>query len=501
MLELYASGLYLLNDPKNYLLLILGTFIGIFFGSLPGLTSTMALAVFTPLTFGLSAGSSIFFLMAIYAASVFGGAITAIVINIPGTPAAIVTGLDGYPLSQKGEAGKAITVATISSVTGSLFGLIVLMILAPFLVQAVRHFGSQEYTAVTLLGLSMISYISSPGRMVNGLIGATIGLLIANVGQDPLTAFPRFSMGIPELAAGFNDIVIMIGAFGIGEILYVMSQSVEVQYRAQRLKLEVIQSFKLCFSYIRNILRSSVIGTFIGILPAAGGAIGSVVAYGVAKQVSKKPEEFGEGSYEGIMAAEGANNASVGGALVPMMTLGIPGDPMTAVLIGALMLHGLTPGPLLFEQSPDVVSSVFIGLFLATIFMLIMGLLGAGVFSRVLTVSTHYLMPFILILSMIGAYVLRFSIFDVGAAFVFGIVTFFLRKVHVPPAPLILGLILGPKIEENFRRAIILGDGSVLPFFTRPLSLFFIVVTVVLFILGIIQNRRLVQQSLNSRSF
>jgi putative tricarboxylic transport membrane protein len=491
LLDLYGSSFYMLGDISNWLILLFGTGLGVLCGALPGLTSTMALVVCTPLTFAMEPGPAFLLLMGLYVGSVFGGAISAVCINIPGTPAAMVTTLDGYPLGQKGEAGKAVTVATMSSVVGGLIGLFILMLGAPFLAYAVKFFGSWEYCAVAFFGLSIVSFISE-GPVVNGFIGGCIGLFLATVGLDPVSGAARFTGGGATLMSGFDNIVIMIGVFGVTEILVYVSKNDQLQI-IQNLKMDVKNSIMIMLKNRINIIRSSLIGILIGIVPAAGGGVGSVVAYGIAKQTSKTPEKFGTGHYPGIVASESANNSSVGGALLPMMTLGIPGDPMTAVLIGALMLQGLTPGPLLFENSPEVVSAIFIGLGITTIFLLIWGILGGNLFARALSIPAHFLYPVVLLLCLVGSYVLRYNFFDIFVLVVFGLAYFFLRKIKISALPMILGLILGGMVEENFRRCVMLSASQNNPFLflSRPVAVIFILISIVLLITGAIQTHRL----------
>jgi putative tricarboxylic transport membrane protein len=488
LLELYGAGADLVFAPRPLLLILIGTVIGIVFGCMPGLSSTMALALFTPLTFGFSPSEGIVFLIAIYIASVYAGAIAAILVNIPGTPSAIATGLDGYPMARRGEAGRALGLATIASFCGGLVGVTVLMLFSPLLAQIARNFGTWEYAVLALLGLTLISYVS-PGSIVKGLIGGTLGLLLASVGEELIFAYPRFTGGIAELGGGFDMVVLMIGFFGFAEVF----NQIEEGFKASvQQKVEGLwTSFREVGGYAGTILRSSVIGTLIGILPGAGGSIASITAYSVAKRVSPRSAEFGKGNPEGVVAGESSNNASVGGALVPMLTMGIPGDPMTAVLIGALMIHGLAPGPALFIQYQDFVSAIFLGFIVALVFMLFIGLTAARPFARLLTFPQPILLAVITLLCVVGSYAIQNSIFDIGVALVAGIAGYLLKKVDVHPAPIILGIVLGPLFEENLRRSLLLGDGSIMPYFTRPLSLTMIlVILLVLFGPAISQRLR-----------
>lgn len=497
LFKLYGSGLFLLADWTNILLMVVGAGIGVFFGALPGLTSTMALVVFTPMTFGMEPGSAILFLMGLYVGSVFGGAISAISINIPGTPNAMATALDGYALTKKGETGKAISVATMASAFGTLLGLLPLMLLAPLLVNVFKQFGSWEYTAIAFLGLTVIGYISE-GHIFNGLIGASLGLFIATIGYDPVRAFPRFTFGIDELTGGFDPIVVMIGVFGFAEMFKSVADKTKISAAVTKINTSFLESAKEIIKHKYCFLRSSLIGILIGIFPGVGGGICSIASYGIAKQFSKEPEKFGKGSYEGVIASESANNSGVGGALIPTLTLGIPGDSMAAVMIGALMLHGLVPGPLLFNEHPEIVSSVFIGIAFASVAIIFWGLLGANVFTRAILTPSYILNPTILILCIVGSYAIRYNLFDVGTAVVFGLIAFYLDKLNISTFSIVIGMILGPLIEDNLRRSLLLGNGSLLPFITRPVSLVFIIINIIVLIGGIRQSRFLSKSSESS---
>ena len=477
LLELYGAGVDIVFQPRSLFLILLGTVVGIVFGSMPGLSSTMALALFTPLTFAMTPSEGIVFLIAIYISSVYAGAIAAILVNIPGTPSAIATGLDGYPMARKGEAGRALGLATTASFLGGMVGVIVLMLFSPMLAQLARQFGTWEYAMLALLGLTLISYVS-PGSLAKGLLGGVLGLLIASVGDETIFAYPRFTAGIPELGGGFHIVVLMIGFFGIAEVLMQIEQGFRAKVE-QRVE-GILKSFKEVFSHIAVILRSAVVGTIIGILPGAGGSIASITAYGVAKRTSKRSAEYGTGNPEGVVAGESANNGSVGGALVPMLTMGIPGDPMTAVLIGALMIHGLAPGPSLFVHNQEFVSAIFLGFMIALVFMLILGLAAARPFAKLLSFPQPILLGVITLLCVVGAYAIQNSLFDVGVVVVAGVAGYLLQKVGIHPAPVILGVVLGPLFEQNFRRSLLLGDGSLLPYLTRPLSVTMIIVILII---------------------
>lgn len=485
---LFSSGFVFLQAPFNWMLLLLGTGAGVLMGALPGVSSTMALVVFTPLTFSLSSGSAFLLLMGVYVGSVFGGSISAICINIPGTAGSIGTMMDGYPLTLRGEAGRAVSVATISSMFGSLIGFFVLLFTANLLAKAVTLFSSFEMCAVAFLGISIVSFISE-GPVVHGFISAVVGLLMCTVGLDMVSGVARFTGGSLALMSGFNDIPIMIGVFGTVEILNFFSTERNIM-PVQTLKMDVIPACKLCLQNIWNLLRSSVIGTIIGIIPAAAASMAGVTAYGVAKSASKEPEKFGSGHYPGLIAAESSKNASVGGALLPMMTLGIPGDPMTAVLIGSLMIHGLAPGPKLFSETPEVVSCILLGVAIASVMLLLFGVLGGNLFARLLAIPSYYLYPVIVMLCTVGAYVTASSFFDVWVMAGSGIIGFFLVKLRISTLPLVLGLILGSMVEDNLRRVIMLTSREPMAILQHPLAIIFVIIGIIFLVVGSLQQYR-----------
>lgn len=475
-LDLYLAGLEFFTDPAMFLSAFAGVLIGIVFGALPGLSSTMTLAVFIPFTFGMHPVFAFAFLLGLYTGSVYGGSISAILINIPGTPNAIATGFDGYPLCQQGKAGKAIGIATVSSAMGGAFSILVLMFAAPLVASLALKFSAEEYVGLTLLGLSIIAIIS-PGSTLKGLITGVIGLMIGIVGLDPITSYPRFYMGQAELIDGISAVPVMIGAYGLSEMLLQISDYKSLKIVKQEL-VNIIPNRQEIKSIFGTVVRSSFIGVIIGAIPAAGGSIAALVAYGQEKRLGKRKELLGTGIIEGVAAPEAANNASTGGALIPMMTLGIPGDAMTAVLMGGLVIQGLRPGPLLFQQQLPFVSSIFISLLLSVVFMLGLGLFGAKYFAKLITFPKRFLIPAILMFSLVGSYAISNSTFDIWVMLIAGVVSFFLRKMSFSVAPIILGMILGPLFESNLRRSLILSQGDWATFIQRPISLFFLVIVV-----------------------
>ena len=472
--DLITAGLSIFASPTAIILVVAGSVLGIFFGAIPGLTATMGMAIFLPVTFSMTDINGILFLIGIYVGACYAGSLPAILVNIPGTPSAIATVFDGYAMAQKGEAGLAIGYSTISSALGGLFGVIVLMFAAPMLAGFALKFSAQEYTGIALLGISIVSYISF-GSTLKGLIGGVIGLLLATVGQDVISAYPRFTFGSENLQAGLDMIPVMVGFFGVTEVLTKLEDQVEVRLKAASVS-NVIPRISRLLRLFPMMGLSSLIGTFVGAVPAAGGAIASMAAYGIQKRLSSKSDQFGTGIPEGVVAAEAANNAAVGGAFVPMLSLGIPGDPQTAILIGALMINGLAPGPMLFITRPDLISAIYLGNILSVLAFTIIGLTGARYYARLVQMPRHYLLPAILIFCMIGAYAIRNTVFDIWVMLGCGVLGYLLQKIHIQSAPIILGFVLGPILEENFRRSLIMSNGDWTTFLTRPISLALIII-------------------------
>lgn len=492
--DLLTAGLSTFASLDATLLVFAGSLLGIFFGAIPGLTATMGMAIFLPVTFNMTDLNGIVFLIGIYVGSCYSGSLSAILVNIPGTPSAIATSFDGYAMAQRGEAGQAIGYSTLSSALGGLFGVLILMFAAPILANFALQFGSQEYTGIALLGISIVSYISF-GSTLKGLIGGLIGLLLATVGQDVISAYPRFAFGSENLQAGLEMIPVMVGFFGVTEVLTKLET--ESQITAVKTKIsKVLPDFRKLLKFSPMMAVSSIIGTFIGAVPAAGGAIASMAAYGIQKRFSPKGDKFGTGIPEGVVAAEAANNAAVGGAFVPMLSLGIPGDPQTAILIGALMINGLAPGPMLFLTRPDLISTIYLGNIFSVGAFVLVGLLGARFYARLLQVPKHYLLPAILLFCVVGAFAIRNTIFDIWVLLGCGVFGYLLQKIGIMPAPIILGFVLGPILEDNFRRSLIMSGGDWTTFLTRPISLGLIIINLFILIApGLIdlvrKNRRM----------
>ncbi|BCH31294.1 hypothetical protein MesoLjLc_32240 [Mesorhizobium sp. L-8-10] len=458
------------SDPHMLFLGAAGTALGIVFGCLPGISSTMALAILLPISFSLTPLGAIIFLIAVFSASVFGGSISAILINIPGTPGAIVTQLDGYPMARSGRAGEALFYALGASTLGGVIGLVALILIAPIVAGAAMQFRSPEFAMATVFGLTLLAY-STPGATFLGILSGCIGLICGMVGFDSLTDIPRFDFGTSWLQNGINLVPVTIGLFGIAEIMRNLNVASQSGATVARRIGRVVPPWKEMRRLWKAVLRGSGIGIAVGAIPAAGSAIAVAVSYAQEQRLSPRGKDFGKGIPDGIVAPEASNNAAVGGALVPMMTLGIPGDTMTAVLMGALLIHGLRPGPQLFVEHADFVASVYVGLFLAILLTAAMGLLLMQQFVRLMQAPRHILVAAIILLCVIGSFTIRNNVADVGVMIAFSVIGFVMYKLEIPVAPLAFGLILGPILEENLRRSLIVSDGSWMVFVERPIAL------------------------------
>lgn len=486
----------------NLLLSFLGTAIGIIFGAIPGLTATMGVALFLPFTFGMEAVEAFALLLGIYCGGTYGGAITAILIRTPGSPASAATALDGYPMAQKGQAAKALTVAVVASAIGGLISCFALILIAPQLANFAMKFGPPEYFAVGIFGLSIVASLSGD-NLKKGILMAALGLLLTTIGLDPITGNTRFTFGTVHLMAGINFIPVLIGVFAISEVLNNLEKTCCPGKQEQITNIQIanihgigltLQDMK---SSISNFIRSSVIGTVVGVIPATGSGIAGWISYNTARNSSKNPGNFGKGDLQGVIASETANNAVTGGALVPLLTLGIPGDVVTAIMLGALMVQGLTPGPNLFVEHRDVINGIYVMLFVSNIFMLIQGLAGLKLFVSVLKVPMRILMPIVLILCLIGAYAIQNSILDMGIALFMGIIGYLLGKLDYSMPSLLLGMVLGNMIEANFRRSMTMSHGSLNIFIARPISMVFIAISIFCCVFPII--RRMKKRKIEAR--
>ena len=458
------------------LLIVLATFGGILVGALPGLNATNGVALLLPFTITMEPIAAIAVLTTIYCAATFAGAITAILINTPGTSASATTCLDGYPLAQRGEAGRALGMAAVSSTIGGIISVLCLMAAAPLLAGAAYKFAPPEYFALTVFGLSMLASIGEESSIKSIMSGA-FGVLLATVGIDLLTTVERFTFGMNELTEGIGFVPVMIGVFGIAELL---TQAGKLGIVRERITLRAIQlPSKADYQKTwKAILRSSGIGTFIGILPAEGATIASMIGYNEAKRWSKTPEEFGRGSIEGIAGSEAANNSATGGAMVPTLALGIPGSPTAAVILAGLMVHGLRPGPTMFTEQSTFVFAIFWSMLLVNVLFFFVGLYGARIFARATLIPLTILWPMVFLFSMVGAYALDQSIIDVWIALIFGVIGYLMKRYGFSVVSLAIGLILGGMLEKRLGQSMVMLDEQWWLIATRPLSLLFLVLTV-----------------------
>ncbi len=469
------QGFALILDPMNIFLIFIAVLIGVCVGALPGLSSPMAIALLLPFSLSMEPVSAISMMAALYCAGTFGGSITAILINAPGAPPAVATAFDGYPMAKRGEAGRALGLAAVSSVTGGIFSLFIFLFLAPVLAEVALKFRPQEYFALAVFALSMLASISGTSSIRN-LIAGAVGVLIGTVGIHITTGVERFTFNSPELTEGINFIPVLIGLFAIGELL---NQSQTLDKTFERITSVVVKlpSLKEFLRMKWTIIRSSVLGTFIGILPAEGATVAALMGYNEAKRFAKNKEAFGQGAPEGIVGPEAANNAATGGAMVPTLALGIPGSATTALILAALIMHGFRPGPFLVRETPHIVYAIFGAMIIANFMFLIVGLAGAKVFSRITLIPRKILWPSVFVFSMVGSYAFASSLFDVWTMLVAGIVGFLMKRHGFGPAPLVMGLILGKLVEENLSRAMIIYDNNWLRFFESPIVDGFLVLT------------------------
>lgn len=489
MFEYLMAGFANVFQPMNLLLTVFGTVVGVVIGCLPGLSGSMGIILLLPLTYTLEKSAALVMLCGIFCGSMFGGSVSAILLRTPGTPSATATLLDGYPLAQQGKAGKAIGVAAVGSFVGGIMSTICLIFIAPQLAKVALKFHSADYFALALFGISIMA--SSAGKnIIKGLIAGAVGLLISMVGTDPLVGAARFNFGSTKMMIGFPQLAVLIGVFAISEVF----NQVQGDKNAVEVKKQAVTDVFPTFSEIKGFLLAAIvggfIGVFIGIVPGTGGAIAVFLAYNVAQKISRHPEYFGHGSYEGIAAPEAANNGTTGGALIPMLCLGIPGDTVTSVMLGALTLIGVTPGPQLFTQSASIVYAIFAGMIVIQFIMLAFGIVFTRIAPKVLRVPVKYLMPIIMVLCIVGAFCLSNQVYHVAVAIAFGFIGYFMKKFGFPGAPLVLGVILGPIAEKNLDRALQLSRNDWTIFFRRPIALTFILLSVAMILWTIISNIR-----------
>jgi len=475
-------------DPWTLTIIFLGAVAGIIVGVIPGLGSPMAIAILIPFTLQLQPAVAVSLLVAIWAGSISGGCVSAILIRMPGTPSSIATTLDGFPLAQQGRAGNALGNAVVASFFGAIISGVFLVLLAPSLARFALQFYFAEYVAVTVFALTAVASVSE-GHLLRGLFTAAIGLVLATVGLSEQDGLSRFDFGYRELMGGISLIPALIGLFAISQIMHNMSDGDVRPVRATGRLESILPTAADLSRNAVNYVRSALIGTFVGILPGLGGGPAGLISYAQARNAARDPSRFGKGAIEGVIAAETANNATIGGALIITLALGIPGDPVMAILIGGMMVQGVAPGPLLFQHNPDVIYLVYFTVFVGSLFIMLVLLFSMRWLARVVEVPQWILAPIILALASAGVYALNNRMFDVLVMFAAGALGYVLERLRYPLAPLILGLVLGPILEENLRKLLSSRSGA-LPLFTTPIPLTFLVLSALFIAYSLYRERR-----------
>jgi putative tricarboxylic transport membrane protein len=493
-MENLILGFSIVLQPMNMAMITVGMLVGLIVGILPGIGGPMMVALIIPLTFHMTPISGILIIVALYVTSTYGGCITAILFKIPGEGPAIVTTFDGYELTRQGKAGLALSVAIFSSCLGGMFGTFVLIFLAPWLSEVALTFSEAEYFAMAVLGLSVASGIGG-GSTLKNLMSALLGLFLATWGMDAATGQHRFTFGTDALQMGITFIPAAIGLFAIGEVI----EMVESHMGGGERRMKTQTRVKLGFPPILEIwrmkwlyLRSACVGTFVGILPGVGAMTASFFGYSEAVRWSKTPEKFGTGIIDGVAAPETANNAACGGAMIPLLTMGIPGSATTAVMIGAFMIHGIRPGPMMIFEQPDMMNGIFAGMFISNILLVVAALLGIKVFVRLLDIEYSKVGPAILLFAVIGSYALRNSMTDVWITLGFGVLSYFMRKFNFGLAPMVLALVLGPLCETSLQRAMLMADYNPFYLVTRPISGTLLAISVLSYFYPFIRDKLLV---------
>jgi putative tricarboxylic transport membrane protein len=463
-------GFQVASSWENLLFCFVGVLIGTLIGVLPGIGPTTGVAILIPITFGMNATTAIITMAGVYYGAMYGGSTTSILINVPGESASVVTTLDGYQMAKHGRPGPALGMAALSSYIAGTFAVLMLTFLAPPLADYAVSFGPPEYFALTFMGLTLVTSLGGESPL-KGLIAGAMGLLVACVGIDAISGVARFTFGQMYLLDGVGFIGMAVGLFAASEVL------VNIEEPMQQVFTEAKLGFLALFPNLQDwkdsfgaLWRGSILGFIIGVLPGAGATIASFMAYGLEKRVSKHPEKFGTGVIEGVAAPEGANNAAAGGAMVSLLTLGIPGSGTTAVMLGALMIHGLRPGPMLFSTHPEFVWGLIASMYIGNIMLVILNMPLIGIWVKLLKVPYSVLMPLIITISAVGVFATDNNIFDMWVMFFFGVVGYFMRKMDYPPAPMVLALVLGPMVEMSLRQSLTISHGSLAIFFTRPIS-------------------------------
>jgi len=472
------SSLLITLQPVNVLACFVGAVIGTLVGGLPGLGPAAAMALVLPLTMKLGPTAGLIMLAGIYYGAMYGGSTTSILVNVPGEPASVVTTLDGYAMARKGRAGAALAIAAIGSFVAGTVSVIALQLFAPLLARSALAFGPAEYFALTVLGVVLLSNMSGRSR-IKSLLMMMVGLMLSTIGMDPVEAVERFSFGIASAQGGISFIAVTTGIFGVAEVFSFMAEKKkEVELAPVKFR-ELYPSREEFKRSIAPMARGSILGFLIGLLPGPAATIAAFSSYGLERRISKHKREFGEGAIEGVAGPEAANNAAAGGAMVPLLSLGLPFTPTTAVLLGGMLLHGITPGPMLMHDRPDVFWGVIGSFYLGNVMLLILNLPLVGIFARVVRIAPQYLMPTVLILCVIGAYGDNSSLFDVWVMLGAGVAGYFMRKYEYEPAPLVVGLVLGTVMERSLRQTLIISRGEISGLWESPLSAIILVTAIV----------------------
>lgn len=493
-INLLKDSFLTIIEPTNIMLVVLGLLVGIFLGALPGIGSSMAIVLALPFTYFLDVLPAIAFLSTIYVGSAYGGSITAILFNTPGTPEAVATTFDGHPMSQQGKSKKALGLAISSSAFGGIFAVILMFSLASILSEVAFKIHASEYFALAILGMTVISALGT-SNMVKAIISGLIGIFISTIGLDPLTATDRFTFNTLELMNGIDYIPIMIGAFALGEVFSQVTNNKPQNLNTSSKLSQGVFKFKDFFVYKWTALKSATIGSLLGILPGTGGAIASFVSYGVAMKTYKNPEEFGKGKAEGVVAPETSNNAAAGVSMIPTLILGIPGSPTTAVILAALVLQGVQPGPQLMADQPILLYSIFLAMLFASVMTLVAGRAGVQVFTLLLKAPYSIIATFIIILSLLGAYATNNDLLNVWIMLLFGVVGYLMKIYHFSIASLILGIVLGPLMETSLRRHLLINNGEFLSLFHSPITVILLVISVLIIVVPIIMDKKKAKSS------
>ncbi|GMM91520.1 tripartite tricarboxylate transporter permease [Vibrio sp. D420a] len=484
MLDGILQGLSTAVMPMNIMMVIVGCFVGTFIGMLPGLGPISAIALMIPITYGLEPSSGLILMAGVYYGAVFGGSTSSILINAPGCSSTVVTAFDGYPMAQKGQAGKALALAAYSSFTGGTLSAIMLLIAAPALASVSLSFQSSDYFALMLLGLSAVAAFAGPGQVIKAWMMTILGLMLSTVGIDKGVGVERFTFGLTDLMDGFSFLLLAMATFALGETLMGVLKPQKDTSEEESRKMSDIGSMKVTKEEVKDVapvsIRSSILGFFTGVLPGAGATIAAFLSYGMERSLApkEKQKEFGKGSIRGLVAPESANNAASSGSFVPLLTLGIPGSGTTAIMLGALIAYGIQPGPRLFVEHPDVFWSVIISMYFGNIVLVILNLPLIPYISKLLAVPRTVLLPMILFFSITGVYLVSFNTMDVFIMLLVAMAAIGLRLADFPLAPLLLGFILGGLMEENLRRALMISDGELSFLWERPITMSFTILAV-----------------------